>query len=258
MVRHSIETAVANLVGQKVARPVGTLSGHAAGLPFEVLVHANLVAQWPDRCLRHFEMLNEILTANPQALSVRERLELFGPPSVASLVARGRAPTAGWSRVNMFEEKQNDTAESIILKEARYDLRGNPVTLVDVKSHNNAKRGQPPNIMSAGKLANACKLALQEGSVQFDIIYVAVLFDPSESTLDCTEVRTVSIFNVANSLYINWAASEQIQFVPYEVDQDFQGTKEDWARNFLTTFCDSLERKIGKDAARLRDYRSVP
>jgi type II restriction enzyme len=252
-----IESVLADLAGKQVERPRGTLSGHAAGQPFEVLVHDRLRGAWPETCRRHFEMLNEILLANPLSTSPAQRLALFGPASVAGLVARGARPMGLWTPSNLFEEKQNDTAESIILNRPIFHLDNNPVTLVDVKSHNNAKKGQPPNIMSAGKLAKACKQGLQEGSIEFDIVYVSVKFDPATSTLDCTEVRTVSIFKVASPLYINWAAAEQVQFVPHKVDQDYQDSKEHWARAFLQTFCDSLERKIGKDSLRLKEYRAV-
>ena len=254
---NDIESALADLVGKQVARPVGTLSGHAAGLPFEVLVHDRLRGRWPATCRRHFEMLNETLLANPHATSAAQRLLLFGPASVAGLVARGASPMGLWTPSNLFEEKQNDTAESIILHRPVFDFTNNPVTLVDVKSHNNAKKGQPPNIMSARKLAKACKQGLEEGSIEFDIVYVSVRFDPAAATLDCTEVRTVSIFKVAAPLYINWAAAEQVQFVPHEVDQNYRDSKDQWARAFIETFCDSLERKIGKDSLRLKEYRAV-
>jgi len=255
--RTDIQTLVENIVGSHVPRPKGTLSGHAAGLPFERLVDQVLIANWPDRCAQHFEILNKILMSHPRVTSPDERIDLCGPPSVASLVARGREPMRKWSLDNLFEEKQDDTAENILLQKPQFDLRRNPVTLIDVKSHNNHKKGQPPNIMSAGKLAKACKLALEEGAVNFDVIYISVLFDPSPSTLDCTGVRTVSLFSIDSDIYINWTAAQQIQFKPHEIDQDFAGTKEEWAHKFLVTFCDSLEKKIGKDNQRLREYRSV-
>jgi hypothetical protein len=255
--RSDIQPLVNKLVGSQVPRPAGTLSGHAAGLPFERLVHRILTTKWPDRCAKHYEILNKILMANPVAKTSAERIELCGPPSVSSLVSRGSAPMGKWTPINLFEEKQNDTAENILLTKPKFDLRDNEITLIDVKSHNNDKKGQPPNIMSAAKLANACKLALQEGSIKFDIIYVSVLFDPKIETLDCTGVRTISLFNVNSDIYINWTAAQQIQFEPHEVDQDFKGTKEQWARRFLGTFCDSLEKRIVKDKKRLAEYRSV-
>lgn len=255
--RNEIQSLVSSIIGSQVPRPPGTLSGNVAGLPFERLVHRVLTTEWPDRCDRHFEILNKILLANRVAKTATQRIELCGPPSVSSLVSRGSAPMGKWTPINLFEEKQNDTAENILLTKPVYDLRANQISLIDVKSHNNSKKGQPPNIMSAGKLAKACKLALEEGSIEFDIIYVSVLFDPKKETLDCTGVKTISLFNVNSDIYINWTAAQQIQFEPHEVDQDFKGTKEQWARRFLETFCDSLEKRISKDKKRLAEYRSV-
>jgi type II restriction enzyme len=252
-----IEKHVSALVGRKVARPSGQLSGHAGGLPFETLVHKNLLTAYPDRCRRHFEMLNEILLAHPGAMTYDERMLLFGPQAVRGLLMRGQRPTSSWSPTNLFEEKQDDTAETVILEKPSFDLRDNRVTLIDVKSKNLAVSAQPPNIISAGKLAEALRASLEDGEVPFDIVYVGISFRPSDTELECEAVQVVSLFKVSEPLYINWAAAEQIQFHVASADQDFQGKREDWARIFIKNFCDSLESRIGKQEERLRKFRGV-
>jgi len=252
-----VDLQVPNLVGRTVPRPSGTLSGHAAGLPFEHLVHGNLLAAYPNQCRRHYEMVNEILLAHPKATTYEERAALFGPEALQQLVMRGKQPTIGWSPENLFEEKQNDTAESIVLEKPQFDLRGNHVTLVDVKTRNNSISGQPPNIMSAGKLAEAMRASLQAGKVAFDIVYVGITFEPTDTTLVCREIRTVSLFKIEHALYINWAAAEQIQFHVSDADQDFDGTREQWAHKFLSTFCQSLDERIQKQNKRLQKYQAV-
>jgi hypothetical protein len=65
------------------------------------------------------------------------------------------------------------------------------------------------------------------------------------------------MFKIAKPPYINWAAAQQIQFHPFEVDQDFDGSRESWARNFLHTYCESLEKHIASKIKRLEYFQSA-
>ncbi len=162
-----------------------------------------------------------------------------------------------WTPGSEFEEKQNDTAESIIFPDTQPTLEFGGAVLIDVKTVNLDRRGQPPNIMSAGKLAESLELALASGRVPFDILYVGIAWRATESELIAEEVAVKSLFRVAANLYINWVAAQQIQFHPLEIDQGFVGTREAWAQKFLTTFVQSLDSRITRQIA-LRDrYRRL-
>ena len=58
-----------------------------------------------------------------------------------------------WTLDLQFEEKQDDTADVIVLPTTELDLSVPTVHLVDVKSRSLDKRGMPQNIISALKLA---------------------------------------------------------------------------------------------------------
>lgn len=252
-----VSDAVSMLEDKGLPRPEGTLSGHAAGLPFERNVHSLLVASFGERVCRQFDALNRVLLGSLEALSYSQRSELFGPPALRGLVARGKETTKSWSPTNLFEEKQDDTAESILFSKKEISFFDESVVLIDVKTQNIAKPAQAPNIISSDKLARTLRSALEDGQLNFDIVYIAVSFLPTATKLVCKSVRTVSLFKIAEPMYINWTAAQQIQFHPLKVDQDYDGSKQEWARSYLKNFCISLEARIGKDRKRLESYRSV-
>lgn len=252
---HQLKESLPKLVGATVPKPVGTLAGHAAGLPFEALVHGEVSAIFPGRAFRHFEFLNQVLwDLNDSDLNAR--LNAFGPKSMQSLLVRGKAPMSVWKPEALFEEKQNDTAESVIVPMMPFDP-GNGVTLLDVKTHNNKKNGQPPNIMSAGKLAEALALSIEEGAVLFDVVYVGIGWEVFKETLVCTNLDVVSLFKMPPNPYINWASAEQLQFHVRGAEQTFEGTREDWAKAFLSHFVVSLEGRIETQNKRLSRFKTL-
>lgn len=252
----ALNSVMKSLVGQSVAKPIGTLAGHAAGAPFEKLVHSKLVEVFQDRASRHFEFLNKVLIELNDD-EVESRLEAFGPPSIQSLVCRGKGQMKAWSESNLFEEKQNDTAESIIPESWPYVPTETFLRLADVKTHSLQKDGQPPNIMSAGKLAEALALALEEGAVRFDFIYLGISWEIEGDRLVCRSTDTISLFKMQPDPYINWAAAEQLQFQVHGASQTFSETREEWAKQFLNHFADSLEARIKKQNARLARFRAL-
>ena len=69
MIVSEIEDAVSGLVGKSVLRSSGTLAGHAAGIPFEDLVHEHLAGYFKGRVFRQYEFLNKVIESNPTAVT---------------------------------------------------------------------------------------------------------------------------------------------------------------------------------------------
>jgi type II restriction enzyme len=254
-----LNAALIPLQGQKVSKPAGsTLAGHAAGLPFEDLIHSKLVETYDGRTLRHYEALNRVLLDNPGASTYEERLALMGDPPIQYLLARGKATMTNWSPTDQFKVKQDDTAESIIFPNKTCDLRSDRLLLIDVKTQDVDKKAQAPNIMSAGKLATACVLALECNAVPFEIIYTGVKWRQVEDALECIEVKAISLLKIKpDSLYINWVAAQQLQFHPFEVDQSYTKSPKEWCLAYIETFCNQLEKRVAKEETRLANFREA-
>ena len=263
MIFSEIEDAVKGLVGKSVARSSGTLAGHAAGVPFEDLVHECLVEHFGMRVRRHYEFLNAILSANLSAVTSEDRSNLFGPKSLQYLLQRGVKSMADWSKDKIFEMKQNDTAESVLLPSDAPEVKPaatKPLVLIDVKTQNSEKKAQPPNIISAEKVANACRICLEgeESFLPFDFIYIGVKWTAASERLVCNEVSVKSLTRVPPpKLYINWAAAQQIQFHPFEVDQSYRNSGADWASEYVEVFCDQLEKRIETENKKLKQFRKT-
>lgn len=244
-----IRRVAARLTGKSVARPNGTLSGHAAGLPFEVLLHRELLNRFRGRAYRHFELLNEVFLNNPECRSADDRRGLLGPESLQQLLSRGDGPNKSWGANRQFVEKQNDTAETVILprKGSRVETwRGTCVTLIDVKTKNRNKNSQPPNIISARKLVKACQIAIDHGHRNpFDLVYVGIGWNERNRRLVCSDTTVVSLFRSdPDNLYINWVAASQIQFHPSELDQSFSLSKLTWCERFVESYLRQLNSHI--------------
>ena len=65
------------MINQTVSRPNkatdGTLSGHAAGEPFEKRVYQELKKTYPQNIFKQYEYLNDIYQKNPKYISVEQR-----------------------------------------------------------------------------------------------------------------------------------------------------------------------------------------
>lgn len=251
------------LTGATAPRPSGQLSGHAGGLVFEEMAHSELVTLAPGRAFRHFEALNVALEDCFQRGDELSKVR-FGEPALHYLVSRGERANKGWSLNHPFEEKQNDTAESIVFSDANLKFQSPCVSLIDIKSQNINKQSQPPNIISANKLLNAAELILQNGQEpKFEIIYLGVKFAPIErdghELLEAREWRSVELFKIdPASLYINWAAALQIQFHPFEVEETFDGTRKEWFASFLRDcYLPSLKHRIDKQQTRLEEITAL-
>lgn len=219
----------------------GTLSGHAAGEPFEKCVYHNLKEKYPDNIFKQYEYLNDIYLHHPKHITVMQRRALFDSPTALFLLSRGENATKNWSPTNIFEEKQNDTADILFYKDGFYNI-------IDVKTRNKSKSAMPPNIISAYKLAQMCALMLDnEEYDNINIDYVEIDWIEEKDVLHSVGAHHGDLFKANPSkLYINWAAAMQIQFHVCELDQSWIQSREKWAREYLKVFVKSAEQRCEK------------
>ena len=233
------------LTNKSVPRPNradrGTLSGHAAGEPFEKLAYHILKDSFPDKIFKQYEYLNDLYLANPRHITVEDKKALFNSPVAFFLLSRSDSATRKWNPEHVFEEKQDDTAD-ILWHE------GEIFEIIDVKTRNKSKTAMPPNIISAYKLAQACALMIDNqdyGSVGINYVEIEWVEDIDE--LKCARACWKKLFNCnPEKLYINWAAAMQIQFHVNDLDQSFTGSREQWAREYLRVFVKSAEARCKK------------
>ncbi|MEE3619122.1 HincII family type II restriction endonuclease [Actinobacillus pleuropneumoniae] len=227
------------LVGKTVPKPTsGTLSGHAAGEPFEKLVYAFLKRKLPDYTYKQYEYLNELYKKNPTVIGHKARMALFNSPTLLFLLSRGKEATNKWSIENPFEEKQNDTADILLVKDSFYEL-------LDVKTRNISKSAQSPNIISAYKLAQTCAQMIDNEEYDlFDINYLEIDWVLKNNELICQSTYFAELFkSMPSDLYINWAAAMQIQFDVRDLEQKFVGRREEWARAYLKHFVQEAKKR---------------
>ena len=222
-----------------VPKPLsGTLSGHAAGEPFDKHVYTAIKKQFPKNTFRQYEYLNDLYSKNPDVIGFDARQELFNSPTVLFLLSRGKNATDKWSIENPFEEKQNDTADIIVVKDKFYEL-------IDIKTRNISKSAQPPNIISAYKLAQLCAKMLDNKEFDnFTINYFEIDWLLENDNLICKDAHFGCLFNANPAdLYINWAAAMQIQFHVCDLDQTFKGKRKQWAKEYLKHFVTQAKKR---------------
>ena len=226
------EKLARKMISASVPKPLsGTLSGHAAGEPFDKNVYSEIKKQYPGKTFRQYEYLNDLFTKNLDKTSVSDRNKLFPSETLGFLLARGKDATAKWSQDNLFEEKQNDTADILVADKGKYEI-------IDIKTRNLNKAAQPPNIISAYKLAQLCVKILDNKKPEiFTIGYFGVDWRLSGNKLICENAHYANLFKSdPEKLYINWAAAMQIQFYVCDLDQEFRGDMKSWAKSFLKHF----------------------
>ncbi len=234
---------ISDMKSKTVDRPnkegAGTLSGHAAGEPFEKCVYHYLKEKYPDNIFKQYEYLNDLYLSHPEATTVTQRHELITSPTVRFLLSRGNQATKEWSKTNLFKEKQDDTADILYHENGRYDI-------IDVKTRNNSIKAMAPNIISAYKLAQMCKLMLDNKEYDnFNIDYIEIDWVEEGDLLKCVGAHHADLFKAnPGKLYINWAAAMQIQFHVCELDQSWTQSKEEWAKEYLKTFVKSANHRI--------------
>ena len=235
------------LTGTTVPKPLsGTLSGHAAGEPFDKHAYRFIKERYAGKTYRQYEFLNKLYSDNPKVVSIVDRWDLINAPAIAFLLNRGKNTTEEWSPSNLFVEKQNDTADIIVIEDGFFNL-------IDVKTYNFVLNGQPPNIISAYKVAKMCALMLDTGNFSsHDITYLGVTWEIDGKNLKCTRASVKQLFKTdPTKLYINWAAAMQIQFHVEALDQSYNGTVERWCKDYLRTFVDQAK---GRAKTMLRKF----
>ena len=228
-----------NIKDTSVPKPLsGTLSGHAAGEPFDKHVYSEIKKQFPKNTFRQYEYLNDLFSKNPEVIGFEARQALFNSPTVLFLLSRGKNATDKWSIENPFDEKQNDTADILVVKDNFYEI-------IDIKTRNVSKSAQPPNIISAFKLAQVCAKMLDNQEFDnFAINYFEIDWLLDDDKLVCKDTHLGRLFKAQpNDLYINWAAAMQIQFHVRDLDQSFNGTMESWAKSYLKHFVNQAKER---------------
>ena len=178
-------------------------------------------------------------TKNKDAKTVEARNRLFESPTMLFLLDRGKNAVEKWSLDNLFEEKQNDTADILVTETGKFEL-------IDVKTRNLDKKAQPPNIISAFKLAQTCAKMIDNNDFElFDINYFQIDWRLEENRLVCRDAYYAELFKCnPEELYINWAAAMQIQFHVDELKQNFiDKNREEWARRYLKHFTTEAKRR---------------
>ena len=170
------------------------------------------------------------MSKNNSKKTSQERLELF-KGTFGFIINRGKTSLDKWTPQTLFEEKQNDTADVIVVKDGFYEL-------VDIKTRNISKSAQAPNIISAFKVAQLCKIMLD--NQEFDrlsINYFEIDWVLEDTKLVCKQAHFAELFkSTPKELYVNWAAAMQIQFHVCDLSQDYKLTPKDWTVSFLKHF----------------------
>ena len=244
MITINYKLLLSRIKGQTVTRPnastSGTLSGHAAGEPFEKLVYNELKKMCPNNIFKQYEYLNDLYRTHPKAISLEDKKAQFDSPVALFLLNRSESATRLWNPQNIFEEKQNDTADILFHNNGFFEI-------IDVKTRNMAKPAMAPNIISAYKVAQMCTLIIDNEEYDtIDIKYIEVDWKESGTEkLICENTYIGELFKAnPNTLYINWAAAMQIQFHVSELDQSFKGNLKEWAKEYLKMFVKSAEHRI--------------
>lgn len=225
------------LIGISIPKPTsGTLSGHAAGEPFDKRVYEVVKKQLPRNTFRQYEYLNDLYSKNPQVIGLKARKNLFNSPTILFLLSRGNSATEKWNEQNLFSEKQNDTADILVVKDSFYEI-------LDVKTRNLDKNAQPPNIISGYKLAQICAKMIDNQELDiFTISYLEVDWKLEGNHLVCKDIHHADLFlSNPQELYINWSAAMQIQFHVADLDQSCSLVRLSWAKKYIAHFVDSAK-----------------
>ena len=197
----------------------------------------NMAANESDgTAVRYTDFINDMYLVSPCTITRKDILTL------------SKYPTAFYAFSSELMETEEDTADILYYEPGFYNI-------IDVKTRNLEKNAQPPNIISAYKLAQTCAYMLENeefDTIRIDYIGVDWREDKATNKLVCEDAQHASLFKVTPSeLYINWAAGLQVQFHPHSVDQSWDGTMADWARAYLRHFvasaqhrCDTMREKF--------------
>jgi hypothetical protein len=239
-----LKTALGTLLGTRIEFPKGynkAASGHASGDFFEKKVYSILREAMPHKVFRQYELLNDLYSKNLKTIKEADKSLLFKSPTAHFLLSRGDSASKGWSLDNLFQEKQNDTADVVIVEDSTFNI-------IDIKTRSLSKKGQPPNIVSSFKIAQMCGYLLDnEDFGSLNIFYVAIDWLHDGQCQVCENFEILNLFKIPptkENLYINWAAALQIQFHATEVEQTYNKDKRSWCLDYLNYYVSSAKARI--------------
>jgi uncharacterized UBP type Zn finger protein len=78
----------------------------------------------------------------------------------------------------------------------------------------------------------------------FSINYFEIDWELEKERLVCKDAHFASLFKCnPSNLYINWAAAMQLQFHVCDLDQEFGGSREEWAVAYLKHFVTQAKKR---------------
>lgn len=232
-------------------------SGHTVATPLEEEVYDALSKAYPELTFKQHEAVNEYLSQTVAQGRVPDGF-VFGNEAVDYLVNPGKKALSSWPE-EMVPGRQSDTADMVLFSDSSL-FQGASVFLIDVKSHDLGKNSQPPNIMSARKLANLAEICLSKNiDPNFSMYYVDLGYRKKDAGVVVEDVRMVDMMkippldynNKGKPMYINWAAALQVQFRPSEVSQDFELSQKEWLAVFMKNYTSQKRDRIYKEVHEL-------
>ena len=199
----------------------------------EKYVFTEIKKQFNESVYTQNEYLNFLYTNKTDKKIVEAKQNLFNNPTVYYLLNQKVEEVE-----SSFEEVLDDRAYILVLKDNFYEI-------IDIKTRNLSKSAQAPNIISAFKLAQVCaKMIDNKEFDNFSINYFEIDWILENENLVCKDAHFASLFKCnPSSLYINWAAAMQLQFHVCDLDQEFEGSREEWAISYLKHFVTQAKKR---------------
>lgn len=232
-------------------------SGHTVATPLEEEVYDALSKAYPGLTFKQHDAVNEYLSQAAVQGRVSDGF-VFGNEAVDYLVNPGKKALSSWPE-ELVPGRQSDTADMVLFSDSSL-FQGASVFLIDVKSHDLGKNSQPPNIMSARKLANLAEICLSKNiDPNFSLYYIDLGYRKKDAGVVVEDVRMVDMMKIppldyngkGKPMYINWAAALQVQFRPSEVSQDFELSQKDWLAVFMKNYTSQKRDRIYKEVHEL-------
>lgn len=232
-------------------------SGHTVATPLEEEVYDALSKAYPGLAFKQHEAVNKYLSQAAAQGRVSHGF-VFGNEAVDYLVNPGKKALSSWPE-EIVPGRQSDTADIVLFSDPSL-FDGLSVFLIDVKSHDLGKNSQPPNIMSARKLAKVAEICLSKNiDPNFSLYYIDLGYRKKDAGVVVEDVRMVDMMkippldynNKGKPMYINWAAALQVQFRPSEVSQDFELSQKEWLAVFMKNYTSQKRDRIYKEVHEL-------
>lgn len=238
-------------------KPNQETSGHRIATPLEEEVYDALSKVYPGLTFKQHEAVNKYLSENVVQGRVPDGF-VFGNEAIDSLVNPGKKALSSWPE-ELVPGKQSDTADIVLFSDSSL-FEGSAAFLIDVKSHDLGKSDQPPNIMSARKLAKVAEICLSKNiDPNFSLYYIDLGYRKKDAGVVVEDVRMVDMMkippldynNKGKPMYINWAAALQVQFRPSEVSQNFELSQKEWLAVFIKNYTSQKRDRIYKEVHEL-------